>query len=293
MHRMMQSSGTSEGLRGLIDTSLIKSIKKIIDNRGLFGPTVLPLGSHSLSLDMFHMLTPLLAINIMATFVHNEPTSLSIIQETGLPESFFKAIETGIEPSIEVLSFPLYYLSLLRSNQVLQSIPNALGALCLNETGQSQLSNRPSIIPAIFTIFTSERHLKVLIDKENAVIIGTAIDELVRHHPLLKAAVFASLKSTLGAIEEIGRNYQVPSELLHWYQLAPAVTTTVDMDVKMEDSESIQPRAAEVEAVDVGDEAASKPHDNTVVSFVDVLCRVCYLPISHHFICCSPDSAVS
>jgi E3 ubiquitin-protein ligase HUWE1 len=43
-----------------------------------------------------------LAINIMATFVHNEPTSLSIIQEAGLPESFYKAIEMGIEPSIEV-----------------------------------------------------------------------------------------------------------------------------------------------------------------------------------------------
>lgn len=46
MHRMMQSSGTSEGLRGLIDTSLVKSIKKIIDNRGLFGSSVLPLGEY-------------------------------------------------------------------------------------------------------------------------------------------------------------------------------------------------------------------------------------------------------
>jgi len=41
---MMQSSGTSEGLRGLIDTSLVKSVKRIIDNRGLFGPSVLPIG---------------------------------------------------------------------------------------------------------------------------------------------------------------------------------------------------------------------------------------------------------
>lgn len=161
--------------------------------------------------------------------------------------------------------------------------------MCLNETGQSQLSNRPSIIPAIFAIFTSERHLKVLIDKENAVIIGTAIDELVRHHPLLKAAVFASLKSTLGAIEEIGRNFQVSTELLHWYRLAPAVATTVDTDVKMEDFESIQAKAVQAEAADfsggdVADEAASKSHDNTVVSFIDVLCRVCSFSMFHHII---------
>lgn len=62
----------------------------------------------------FTLLTHSLAINIMATFVHNEPTSLSIIQEAGLPESFYKAIETGIEPSIEVLSFLLCLLSSLK-----------------------------------------------------------------------------------------------------------------------------------------------------------------------------------
>jgi hypothetical protein len=44
MHRMMQSSGTAEGLRGLIDTSILKSIKKIIEYRGLFGPSVMPIG---------------------------------------------------------------------------------------------------------------------------------------------------------------------------------------------------------------------------------------------------------
>lgn len=41
----------------------------------------------------------------MATFVHNEPTSLPIIQEAGLPEAFYKAIEAGLEPVIEVNEF--------------------------------------------------------------------------------------------------------------------------------------------------------------------------------------------
>lgn len=223
----------------------------------------------------------------MATFVHNEPTSLGIIQEAGLPEAFYKAIEAGIEPSIEVCPMHLVGFVLdffILALQVIQSIPNALGALCLNETGQAQLGNRPSIIPAIFTIFTSQRHLKVLIDKENAVIIGTAIDELVRHHPLLKAAVFTSLKSTLSTIEEIGRNHQVQNDLLHWYQLMPTVdnAATIDVDVKMDDAELVQAESSELEMIDVPaadmlniEEAALKSHDNTVVSFVDVFCRVC------------------
>ena len=42
------------------------------------------------------------AINIMATFVHNEPTCLGVIQEAGLPEVLFNVIEAGLEPVIEV-----------------------------------------------------------------------------------------------------------------------------------------------------------------------------------------------
>jgi len=44
MHRMMQSSGTTEGLRGLIDMSLLRSVKMIIEYRGLFGSSILPFG---------------------------------------------------------------------------------------------------------------------------------------------------------------------------------------------------------------------------------------------------------
>ena len=44
MHRMMQSSGTAEGLRGLLDSSLIKSVKKIMENGDVFGPSILAIG---------------------------------------------------------------------------------------------------------------------------------------------------------------------------------------------------------------------------------------------------------
>lgn len=38
----------------------------------------------------------------MSIFVHNEPTSLSILQEAQIPETFYDAIENGIEPALEV-----------------------------------------------------------------------------------------------------------------------------------------------------------------------------------------------
>jgi E3 ubiquitin-protein ligase HUWE1 len=102
MHRMMQSSGTAEGLRGLIDSSLLKSIKKIIEHRSLFGPNVLPIGKFLALPLCCPSIERSLAINILATFVHNEPTSLTVIQETGVPEAFYRAVEAGLEPVIEV-----------------------------------------------------------------------------------------------------------------------------------------------------------------------------------------------
>lgn len=214
------------------------------------------------------------AINIMATFVHNEPTSLTIIQEIGLPEAFYKVVESGVEPSFEVI----------------QAIPNALGALCLNQTGQDQLAARPSIIPGLLSIFTSERHLRVLQDKENAVLIGTSIDELIRHHPFLKTAVFEGVRSILGQIEDLGKVFIVPEDIRHFYQLIPDPETpppaqdeaSVAMDVDRSPASvpvtSSGDTTAQIEEPEKEGASQKNPenHDNQIVAFIDVIGRVLF-----------------
>ncbi|KAI0633753.1 hypothetical protein C8Q77DRAFT_809629 [Trametes polyzona] len=248
MHRMMQSSGTSEGLRGLLDSSLLKSVKKVLQNRAIFGPSVLAL-----------------AINVMAIFVHNEPTCLPVIQEAGLPEAFYGIVEKGLEPVIEVI----------------QSIPNAIGALCLNQAGQDQLTARPNIIPSIFSIFTSEEHQRVLQEKENAVLIGTSIEELIRHHPSLKDKVFAAVKSTMAKIEELGKTYTPPNDIKHLYRLQPtspapsvAPATETEAPMEVDTTTPTQPGQSEVptpaEPAAPRDDLYNRPHDNVIISYIDV-----------------------
>lgn len=48
MQRMMQASGTSEGLRTLIDSSLPASVKNIMANRATFGPAIFAIGKLAL-----------------------------------------------------------------------------------------------------------------------------------------------------------------------------------------------------------------------------------------------------
>ncbi|KAF8750867.1 hypothetical protein RHS01_08861, partial [Rhizoctonia solani] len=235
--RMMQSSGTAEGLRTLIDSSLVKSIKLIMENKILFGPPIYSI-----------------AINIMAMFVHNEPTSLAILQEAHVPDVFYGAIESGIEPAIEAIT----------------SVPNAIGALCLNQTGLNQFNEHKAVMPTFFSMFTSEPHIKVLLEKDNANAIGGAIDELIRHHPSLKDAlpdpkdqenIYRMISTT--SLQSTGTIQEPPvASSSTWLPTGqesalPSGAVTPAAAPEAEEAESIKPERTE----------------NVIASFIDILCR--------------------
>lgn len=83
---LMQSYGTSDGMRNLIDSTLSKSLLLVFQNSILFG----------------HVGVFGLCVNIMSTFIHNEPTCLSILQEQKLPLAFLTAANDTLPISAEV-----------------------------------------------------------------------------------------------------------------------------------------------------------------------------------------------
>ncbi|KAG8721954.1 hypothetical protein FRC08_008650 [Ceratobasidium sp. 394] len=266
MHRMMQSSGTAEGLRTLIDSSLVKSVKLIMQNKVLFGPAIYSI-----------------AINIMAMFVHNEPTSLAILQEAHVPDVFYDAIESGIEPAIEVIT----------------SVPNAIGALCLNQAGQNQFNEHKSVMPTFFSIFTSEPHIKVLLEKDNANAIGGAVDELVRHHPTLKDVVFESIVGTLQKIEDLGNAFQVPKDQESLYRLIattssaparePPAATPAWLSVGQESAVASGVATPAAPEIDEQEAAKVERGDNAIASHIDIVCRFLdgmfqHVPHCHEFV---------
>ncbi|KAI9612777.1 hypothetical protein H4Q26_007938 [Puccinia striiformis f. sp. tritici PST-130] len=160
-----------ESVRNLTETQLPQSIKLIIQNKAIFGYQIYSL-----------------AINMMSTLIHSEPTSLATLQEAGLPKALYDAIDSGIEPAFDVIA----------------AIPSALGALCLNDVGLEQLNERQAI-PAIFSVFTSERHAQILRDRDHASVVGSTIDELVQHQPTLKKMVLDATLTYLKEIDRIGK----------------------------------------------------------------------------------------
>jgi E3 ubiquitin-protein ligase HUWE1 len=169
---LMQSSGSADGMRNLIDSTLPKSLLLVFDNSKLCG----------------HVGAFGLAVNIMSTFIHNEPTSLTILQEQNLPRSFLTASKRPLAVSAEVIS----------------ALPNAFGAICLNAAGLEEFE-REYPIDAYLSTFTKQEHLRTLLDNDVPHLIGNSMDEFMRHHPSLKEKVMKSIVTLLGDVVALGR----------------------------------------------------------------------------------------
>jgi len=272
MQRLMTTAGTTEGLRNLIDTPLLAAVKQVIEHRLIFGPQV------------FALVT-----NIAATFVHNEPTSLATLQEAKVPDAFYDSLAQGG--------------GIPASNDVLQAIPNAIGAFCLNQAGLTQFAER-DLVATYFRIFTSPDHFELLRDRDSAVVIGTAIDELVRHHPSLRDSVMKSMMQVFEDIKVWGAKF-VPPEGEQGYTLLPAAAVAApvaaadgkgkekesEVDVQMGEGPGAGTGGGEVgggaaasaEAAAASSDKDKKKEDefkdNEVTNAIDVFGRVRQLPL--------------
>ncbi|KAF9096459.1 hypothetical protein BGX23_011187 [Mortierella sp. AD031] len=166
VHHMMQSPGTQEGLRNLIDTTLPATLKKIMEAPTALGAAVY---AHSM--------------NTMASFIHNEPTSLAILQEANIPQTFLASLSKEIPTSPEVV----------------MGIPGAFGAICLNAAGLAMFKEKFDM-KQLFDIFTSIPHIRAFQDNDGASNLGMSVDELVRHQPSLKPTVLSAVFTMLDQV---------------------------------------------------------------------------------------------
>ncbi|PGH36851.1 E3 ubiquitin-protein ligase HUWE1 [[Emmonsia] crescens] len=217
-HVMQHNSGGFERLlRNLIDSPpLLTALRLVLENARIYG-------SHVWSG----------AVNILSHFIHNEPTSYAVIAEAGLSKSLLEAVTGRPMPSDttdattatteegdnaqtesrhlfiparaepgdhETLKSKIVRPSdrklaegILPSTEAIVCIPQAFGAICLNQGGL-ELFRKSDALESFFDIFESPEHVKCMKNDSNLVrVLGNSFDELVRHHPPLKSAVMSSV----------------------------------------------------------------------------------------------------
>lgn len=208
VHMFEHNAGTHDRLlRNLIDTpQILGALRNVIENAHVFGSNVWS-G----------------AVNIVSSFIHNEPTSYQVIGEAGLSRGLLESI-TGEKipqelpssedfvpnqetPQVEATENgdPSYPSApgILPVGEVLCDIPNAFGAICLNESGM-QLFQASGALRKYFDVFLSPVHVRAMEEEgQTAATIGHSFDELSRHHPKLKTQIMAAVVNMLKRLREL------------------------------------------------------------------------------------------
>ncbi|KAK6345636.1 hypothetical protein TWF718_007546 [Orbilia javanica] len=275
-HMLSQTGNTSERLlRNLIDSpKLLEALKSVIANGKMFGSSVWSS-----------------AVNILTTFIHNEPTSYPIIHEAKLSHCLFAAVtgrpieqfleetaaaaaaaaaasptaerapttttataeaeEAGNSQDTQIIDAdqleatsqtpaatatttsgaaaaaattistsdsqqtekpPASLLvenpaaTILPALDVMNTIPLAFGAICLNNSGLA-LFKSSDALEKFFEIFESAEHVKCMSDSDISTALGSQFDELIRHHPSLKEDIMKVIVKMVGKIIELGHRF--------------------------------------------------------------------------------------
>lgn len=162
------STYPGDRMRNLYDSPMLKSIIKIMQNPKLFG--------YELLFD---------CIRIITTIINSEPTAYSILNESGVIDTFFDKFSTFLLPESELLL----------------ELPDVINAISLNNGGLNKVKET-KIISTLFTIFTNIEICKQLVEIENVMSLGHAIDELARHHPELKDIISEEVLKLINIIPD-------------------------------------------------------------------------------------------
>ncbi|KAJ9104930.1 hypothetical protein QFC19_003725 [Naganishia cerealis] len=229
IHRLMQASGTVDALRSLIDSELPRSLLKIFNNVDKMGSSVFAL-----------------AIHVTAAFVHNEPTSLSILQEMKLPDALYDAVKHNRHASFEILS----------------ALPNAIGAFCLNQTGMDLTVNRREVLGQLIHNCADPAYRDILRERDNASFLGTSLDELARHHPPLKPILLDALGTLLKDLVSQGQTAAVFNQ----WEPSKYRLLTVEDDKKKPDEKKDVKDTSEAIVADAQDANDTRVHPQVEVN---------------------------
>ncbi|KAJ4983787.1 ubiquitin-protein ligase [Stagonosporopsis vannaccii] len=314
-HMMSHTGGNFDRLmRQLIDSSqLLTALRTVLSNASIFGSTVWSM-----------------AVNVLTSFIHNEPTSYQVIAEAGLSDAFLETVAG--EPASEATAADIASLTdassprpkqmytprepgqplatgILPVAEAISTLPPAFGAICLAEAGM-KLFQSSKALPRFFEIFESPTHVKALdADTEMPTMIGNTFDELVRHHPQLKARVLSCLSELIARVVQLcaekaeteGAGAKLWTEdsegklfvaggrgalvgLQSVTGIKPAASALAD--VEMQDADKEAPRhSSEAVSIDEVVDTEDSAQGPTTSQYIRVLCRFLSGFFSNHAMC--------
>ncbi|XP_070138870.1 E3 ubiquitin-protein ligase HUWE1 isoform X1 [Drosophila bipectinata] len=178
LKKSIQDHAHFSNMRNIMETSLTQSLRHIIANAEYYGPSLF-----------------LLATDVVTVYVFNEPSLLSSLQDLGITSVMLKALLQKDVPA---------------TREVLGSLPNVFSALCLNERGLFEfLSYDP--FDKVLKVLLSPDYLVAMRRRrssdplgDTATNLGNAMDDLIKHHPYLRADATEAIVRLLNELVRLG-----------------------------------------------------------------------------------------
>jgi hypothetical protein len=148
---------------------------------------------------------------LVATFLsdvmNSDPQVVHFVHSSGLAKSFLSLLATKESNG---QNEPL----LAPSAELIMAIPNVIMALSLTEAGAKAVAEA-NPFPALLSIFCCPKYVmpnsRCLLN-EMAAIIGTGLDEFMRHNPNLRSICLTALVEVMGKIVKIGQSLIVAED---------------------------------------------------------------------------------
>ena len=197
-----QGAQADRVLRSFVDSqALLRAFRLIVDHEVAFG-------AHTWSE----------VIKAVCGFLHNEPTSYTVVFEAGIIQGILNTVnstqEVAENPNGQKRSRTISSAPENRNSGIppvadaIVNVSQVFGAICLTSAG-FELFKASGALEKFFEIFESAPHVSVLSDANILALLGSTFDELVRHHPNLRNPVLSSVMVVLGRVRHICRSLSV------------------------------------------------------------------------------------
>lgn len=157
---------SGDRIRNLIDSPILGSLLKILQNMNIFGHTLITY-----------------TLDVVQRVINSEPTIYAVLIEAGIIPYIMENFGTFIKPHSDLLFL----------------LPDLLSALCLNSNGLNEVKEK-NLIDPLFKSILDPKYARELSWKEEATDLGTSLDELARHYPDLKPGIVKSFSETISEI---------------------------------------------------------------------------------------------
>ena len=150
-----------------------------------------------------------LVSTLLADVMNSDPQVVHYVHESGIAAAFFNMVKGEAAESTPLLdnSSSASTPNLPAAAELIMSVSNVISALALTEKGAVEVRNA-NPFPALLDIFSSPKYVmptsRCLLNEMGA-IVGTGLDEIIRHVPTLSGKINEAIVRTLSKIVSLGR----------------------------------------------------------------------------------------